>query len=126
RPARPFLLRGNAVGSTPAEAVAADADAVPYRLAIAENEIEPAFSGADVDRAGRVTAVKHHGGARDRARSAGHAGAEEAGPAAHDVPRVFEEVWKALGLRVAASRQHHDRRQQKSKSPNHFLPREKI
>src|SRR5882672_1420913 len=86
-PARPFLLRGNAVGSTPAEAVAADADAVADRLAVTEHEIEPALGSADVDRPGRVTAGKAHGRARDRARSAGHAGSEETGAAAHDVAR---------------------------------------
>src|SRR5205085_6462942 len=59
-------------------------------LAIAENEIEPALGGADVDRARRVTAVKHHGGAGDRARSAGHAGTEETGAATHDVARSEE------------------------------------
>ena len=34
RPARPFLLGGDAVGAAPAEAVAADADAVAQRLAV--------------------------------------------------------------------------------------------
>src|SRR5207244_8793980 len=117
RPTRPFLLRGNAVGSTPAEAIPANADAVPYRLAVGEHEIEPALGGADVNRAGRVTAGEAHGGALDRARSAGHAGSEETGAAAHDVARVVKEE---LGLRVAGSRQHHHRSKQKSKSPGHF------
>src|SRR5256714_11405709 len=82
RPARPFLLRRNAVGSTPAEAVAANADAVPYRLAIAENEIEPAFSGVDVYRAGLVTGGESHGDVLDGAGSLGES--ESVEPVAGD------------------------------------------
>ena len=64
RPARPFLLGGDAVGAAPAEAVAADADAVAQRLAVAEHEIEPSFGGVDVDGAGRVIAGEHSRSAR--------------------------------------------------------------
>src|SRR5207244_13157309 len=104
-------------GSTPAEAIPAGADAVPYRLAVGEHEIEPALGGADVNRAGRVTAGKAHGRARDRARSAGHAGSEETGAATHDVARVIKEE---LGLRPAGPGQQRQCRKQQSKSPGHF------
>ena len=36
-PARPFLLGGDAVDAAPAEAVAADTDAVAQRLAVGED-----------------------------------------------------------------------------------------
>ena len=86
--------------------------------ALTEHEIEPALGGVDVDRAGRVPAGKAHGGARDRARSAGHAGSEETGAAAHDVARVIKEE---LGLRPAGPGQQRQCRKQQSKSPGHFF-----
>src|SRR3984893_6723846 len=51
RPARPFLFRRYAVGSAPAETVAADADAVAQRLAVALHAVDPSLGGVQVDSA---------------------------------------------------------------------------
>src|SRR6185436_5340999 len=95
RPARPFLLRGDAVGSAPAEAVAADADAVAQRLTVGEHQIEPALGGVDVNRTRGVIAVKVNGRALDRAGPA-IAAALEIGAATEDI-----EKGTFLGLRMA-------------------------
>src|ERR1700730_14993412 len=116
RPARPFLFRGYAVGSAPAETVAADADAVARRLAVAEHEIEPPLGGVDEDSARGIITRKAHGRARDRARAA--AAAKEIRAAAHDVARVGAE--KALGLRVTGARQQGQRRKQQGNKAGHY------
>src|SRR5690606_13176488 len=56
-PARPLRLAGNAVRPGPAEAVAADADAVLHRLAVFESEVESPLRRLDDDRAGLVLAL---------------------------------------------------------------------
>src|SRR5262249_30330947 len=91
-PARPFLLRGNAVGSTPAEAVPAAAKAVAPPLAARQYWVEPPFAGVDQDGAGRIIGLEHHGAARDRAAAAiaTIAAAAEVRSAAQDVARVKE------------------------------------
>src|SRR5882672_1661412 len=66
-PARPFLLRRNAVDAAPAEAITADADAITQCPAVAEDEIKPALGGVDQDGAGRVLTREADGLARDRA-----------------------------------------------------------
>ncbi len=53
--------------AAPAEAVAADADAVAQRLAVGLHQIEPALGGIHDNGAGRILALKAHGGARNRA-----------------------------------------------------------
>src|SRR5258705_12016510 len=66
RPARPFLFRGNAMGSAPAEAVAADADAVAQRLAVGQDQIESPLGGVYVNCSGGVIADEVDGGVLDR------------------------------------------------------------
>src|SRR5216684_7014751 len=61
RPARPFLLGGYAVDTAPAKAVAADANAVPQRLAIGQHEVKPPLGGIYQDGAWRVLAFKSDG-----------------------------------------------------------------
>src|SRR3954468_4748330 len=85
-PGRPFLLGADAVHTPPAEAVAADADAVAQRLTAREHQIEPPLRRVYDDGAGRIVAGVAHGGTRDRARAA--AGGAEIRPAAHDIAHV--------------------------------------
>src|SRR6516165_7213646 len=66
RPARPFLLRRDAVVTVPLKKVAADADPVTQRLAIAEHQIKPPFGGIDVYGAGGKGAGRAHHLARNR------------------------------------------------------------
>ncbi len=53
-PIRPLRLLGDGLGARPGEAVAADADAVAHRLAIAEHQVEIGVRGIDDDGAGRL------------------------------------------------------------------------
>src|SRR6202034_3954388 len=48
----------NAMAAAPAKTLAADADAVFERLAIAENQIKPPLAGRDDDGAGRIAALE--------------------------------------------------------------------
>ena len=66
RPTRPLALRRHALRSAPGHAVAADADAVAQRLAVAEYQVQPPLGGIDDDGAGRIIAHEIHGGALDR------------------------------------------------------------
>src|SRR5205085_3262306 len=102
----------DAVDAAPAEAVAADADAIAQRLAIAEDQIEPPLGGIDDYRAGRIIGGIVDRLARDRACSAA---AKEIRAAAHDVAHI-----EALGARRAAAGQQ--RHNQHSQSPDHLSP----
>src|SRR4029450_589821 len=64
-PIRPFPLRADLLPAGPAEAVAADADAVAHGLTVAEDQIQAALGGVDVDAARLVVAGKADGRARD-------------------------------------------------------------
>ena len=55
-PVRPLGLARNLFDARPGEALAADADAVADRLAVAEHEIEERVRGIDDDGAGRLVA----------------------------------------------------------------------
>src|SRR3954467_14541761 len=118
RPVRPFLLGGDPVHAAPAEAVAADTDAVAQGLTVLEHQIEPALRGVHHDRAGGVIAVVHDGGAGNRARAA----AEEIRAAAHDVAGV-----ELLGEGAAGGRrQQCDGGNRRGKNPDHCSPSKKI
>src|SRR4029079_6068741 len=54
RPGRPFGLAGDGLRARPGEAVAADADAVAHRLAVAEHEVEVRIRHIDNDGANRL------------------------------------------------------------------------
>src|SRR6185295_5193726 len=97
----------DAMGSAPAKAVAADADAVAQRLAAAEYQIEPPLAGVDDNGPRCIVGRKHHRGPPDRACAAA---TEETRTAAHDVTGVGTE--EPLGLRVTGHRKHRPRRQQ--------------
>src|SRR5579871_3176832 len=112
RPVGPFPLGRNAVHPAPAEAVAADPDAVAQRLALSEHQIEPPLGGVDDDGAGRIAGGVHHGLARDRARAA----AEEIRAAAHDVAVIPE-----LGLSLAR-RCHQQHCNNCANNPHHCFP----
>ena len=53
-PVRPFLHAGDTLGTRPGEALAADADAVAHRLAVAEHQIKVSVRRIDDDGAGRL------------------------------------------------------------------------
>src|SRR5258705_8015008 len=106
RPARPFLFRGNAMGSAPAEAVAADADAVAQRLAVGQYQIESPLGGVYVNCSRCVIAGEVDGGALDRARSASAAAA----PVIRAATAEYVEKVVFLGLRMAGSRHYHQHR----------------
>src|SRR4029078_705740 len=60
RPVRPFRFARDVDQSLPLESVAADADAVAQRAAIALDQIEMALGGGDDDGAGRfVGAIEY-------------------------------------------------------------------
>ena len=56
-PIRPLRHLGNPLGARPSEALAAHADAVAQRLALAEHEIEVGILRVDDERAGRLLGV---------------------------------------------------------------------
>ncbi|MBA7468299.1 hypothetical protein ES707_03542 [subsurface metagenome] len=117
-PVRPFLLGGDPVHPAPAEAVAADADAVAQRLAVREHQIQPALAGVHYDRAGGVVAVVHDGGAGNGI----GAGPEEVRAAAHDVAAV-----ELLGEGAARhGRQQCDGGNRRGKKPDHWSPQQEI
>src|SRR5258708_25786922 len=55
---RPLGLLGDRLGAGPAEAVAADADAVADRAVAGHHEVKEGVAGIDHDRAGRFAAAK--------------------------------------------------------------------
>src|SRR6266436_5201176 len=119
RPARTFLLGGYAVDAAPAKAIAADANAVPQRLAVGQHEVKPPLGGIYEYGTRRVSAFKSHRLPRNRAGGAD----AEIGAAAHDVAAVGAE--ETLSVRAVGARQQCQRRKQQSKGPGHILPREK-
>jgi hypothetical protein len=107
------------VDAAPAKAVAADANAVPQRLAIGQHEVKPPLGGIYENGARRVSAFKSDGLPRDRAGGAD----AEIGAAAHDIAAVNAE--ETLGTRAVGAGQQCQHRKQQSKDPGHILPREK-
>jgi len=103
----------------PAEAVAADPDAVAKRLAIGENEIEPPLGGVDDNGSGRIIADKAHGLPRNRVRS----DYAEIGAAADaEIGAAADQIGPVLGARGAGAGQQRHRRKQQSKNSHHLAP----
>src|SRR5581483_2427006 len=59
-PVRPLFHAADALGAGPGEAVAADADAITDRFAVAAPEIEVSVGGIDNDRAGGLVGAEVH------------------------------------------------------------------
>src|SRR6185312_9030424 len=114
-PARPFLLGADTMHAAPAEAVAADADAVADRRTVRLDEVKATFGGVHDDCARRVIGRVGDDGAGNRACPA----FEVVG--SHDVVGVAEE---ALRLRVARAGQKRQHGAKCNQPPDHFLPHE--